>query len=95
MTVSWTESALADLQVIDAYIARNSPRYARSMIERIVARVEWEATYPGLGPVVREYSDETLREVFEAPYRIIYRIQEDSIGIVAVIHGARRLPSGL
>ena len=27
MTVNWTESALADLQAIESYLARHSPKY--------------------------------------------------------------------
>ena len=35
MNVHWTESALADLQAVEAYISRHSPQYALGMIERI------------------------------------------------------------
>jgi plasmid stabilization system protein ParE len=95
MTVSWTESALADLQAIEAHIALRSPRYAHALIERIVAHTARLADFPRIGPIVREYGDESLREVFEDPFRIVYRIDEDSISIVTIIHGARRLPRGL
>ncbi len=44
--------------------------------------------------MVPECEDELLRELFESPYRIIYRIMDDQIDIVAVIHAARRLPRG-
>jgi plasmid stabilization system protein ParE len=40
MTVNWTESALADLRAIEAYIPRHSARYGRGMVERIFARTE-------------------------------------------------------
>jgi len=33
--------------------------------------------------------------LFEDPYRIIYRVLEQQIDIVAVVHAARRMPRGL
>jgi toxin ParE1/3/4 len=95
MNVHWTESALADLRAIEAYISRHSTRYARGMIERIFARSERLAAHPRSGPVVPEYQDETLRELFEDPYRIVYRVLEDQVDVVAVVHSARRMPRGV
>ncbi|WP_169977737.1 type II toxin-antitoxin system RelE/ParE family toxin [Tautonia rosea] len=93
MIVRWTESALADLEAIEAFIARHSPRYARAMVGRIFQRCEQIAALPGAGPMVPEFEDATLREVFEHPYRIVYQlVDEERIDVVAVVHGARRLP---
>jgi plasmid stabilization system protein ParE len=95
MNVHWTESALADLQAIEVVIARHSQRYARGMVERIYGRSERLATHPRSGPIVPEYQDESLRELFEDPYRIVYRVLEDRVDIVAVVHSARRMPRAL
>ena len=40
MNVHWTESALADLEAVEANIARHSQHYVRSLVERIFARSE-------------------------------------------------------
>lgn len=95
MNVHWTEAALSDLRAVEAYIARHSPQYARSLIERIFARSGELADFPHLGPMVPEYDDEAIRELFEDPYRIVYRVLEAQIDIVAVVHASRRLPRGL
>ena len=95
MTIHWTEAALADLRSVQAYIARHSAQYATSLLERIFARTEQLADQPHLGGMVPEHEDESLREVFEHPYRIIYRVLERQIDVVAVVHAARRLPRGL
>jgi plasmid stabilization system protein ParE len=95
MTVNWTEAALADLQAIEAYLARHSPRYGRSMVERIFAHTEQLVDFPQLGAVVPEYEDESLRELLESPYRIVYRVYVDRVDVVAVVHGARRMPRRL
>jgi toxin ParE1/3/4 len=95
MNVRWTEAALADLQAVQAYIARHSEQYALGMVERIFERSEVLASQPRLGQVVPEYEDETLRELFVDPYRIVSRLLDDQVDIVAVVHGARRMPRGL
>lgn len=95
MSVYWTEAALADLRAIEAYIERHSPRYALSMVERIFDRSELLTSQPRLGPMVPEFEEETLRESFENPYRIIYRIVDPRIDVVAVVHAVRKLPPGL
>ncbi|MFO0808559.1 MAG: type II toxin-antitoxin system RelE/ParE family toxin [Gemmataceae bacterium] len=95
MNVHWTESALRDLRAIEAYIGQHSPRYALSMVERIFDRTGVLATHPRQGAMVPERDEETLRELFEDPYRIVYRILEHQIDVVAVVHGARRFPRGI
>ncbi len=84
VNVRWAEAALADLQAVEAYIARHSEQYARAKVERIFERSELLATQSRLGPVVPEYEDETLRELFVDPYRIVYRLLDDQPDIVAV-----------
>ena len=95
MNIHWTEAALADLRAAEVYIARHSPQYAANLVVRIFVRTGKLADHPYLGWVVPEHEDDSLREVFEHPYRIIYRILEQQIDIVAVVHAARRFPRGL
>ncbi len=45
--------------------------------------------------MVAEYAPEDIREIFEKPYRIIYRTLPDRVDVLAVIHGARRLPHSI
>ncbi|HEV8061410.1 MAG TPA: type II toxin-antitoxin system RelE/ParE family toxin, partial [Gemmataceae bacterium] len=68
MTVNWTESALADLEAIERHIARHSPRYGRSLVERIFAKTEQLVAFPQLGAEVPEYADGSLRELIESSY---------------------------
>lgn len=92
MTVHWTETAIAHLQSIRDYIARNSPGYAQALADRITRRTEGLVGSSLLGAEVAEYADESIREVLEHPYRVIYRVAPDRLEILAVVHGARRLP---
>jgi len=92
MTVLWTDNAISHLIAIYDYIARDSAFYAQRMIDRLTKRSTQLADFPKSGRVVPEYEEEDIREVVEKPYRLIYRISPDRIEILAVIHGAQRLP---
>ncbi len=89
----WTRPALEDVQEIRAYIARDSQRYARIVTERLVAAVERLTDHPLSGRVVPEVGQNTLREVIEPPYRIVYRVRAELLEVVAVVHSARQFPS--
>jgi toxin ParE1/3/4 len=92
MNVYWTLNAIKHLTNIYEYIALNSPTYARRMIDRITRRSEQISTQPLSGRKVPEYEAEDIRELIENPYRLIYRIKQDQIDVLAVIHGAQLLP---
>jgi toxin ParE1/3/4 len=92
MTVHWTPTAVAHLRAIRDYIARNSPGYAQAVVDRIIRRTETLAALPHIGAEVPEYADESIRELVEHPYRIIYRAAAERVDVLAVVHGARRLP---
>jgi plasmid stabilization system protein ParE len=92
MDVRWTETAVRHLTAIHDYIARDSPIYARRMVDRLTRRSAQIAEYPTSGRMVPEYGDPHIRQLLEKPYRIIYRIMPDRIDVLAVVHGARLLP---
>lgn len=89
--VVWTETALADLDALAAYIARDSSTYAARVVERIIAAIGRAADFPMSGRVVPEYEREALRETVVWPYRIVYLAEPDLIRIVTIVHGARLL----
>jgi plasmid stabilization system protein ParE len=91
MKVLWTRTAAGHLTDIYEYIARDSRRYAKRMVDRITGRSKQIAGHPESAPIVPEYGDAAVREVLEGPYRVIYRIQSDAVIVLAVIHGARLL----
>jgi len=92
MMVEWSERAAAELLSIRGYLNQTSPAYAQLIAEKIIRRTEQLADQPLTGAEVPEYQDETLREVFERPYRIMYRVSAQRIQIVAIIHASRQLP---
>lgn len=95
MTVHWTSTAIGHLLAIHEFIARDSPTYARRMVDRLTARSQQLAGFPLSGAVVPEYESPEVREIVERPYRIIYRVGTDRVDVLAVIHGAQLLPPEL
>jgi toxin ParE1/3/4 len=65
------------------------------MVERIFDRAAQLENHPLLGAAVRQYGDESIRELLAKPYRVIYRVLEHQVDILAVIHAARSMPGGL
>jgi len=91
MRVRWTHNAIEHLANIYEYIALNSPFYAKQMVDRITRRSAQIGDQPFSGRKVPEYQADDIRELIETPYRIIYRVKQDQIDVLAVIHGARLL----
>jgi plasmid stabilization system protein ParE len=89
VNVHWTATARRHLRAIHDYTARDSQFYAKRMAARIIDRSEQIAEFPQSGRVVPEYVRGDVREVFEGPYRIMYRIRKEAIHVIAVVHGAR------
>ena len=87
--VVWSPRAVEDVRAIAAYVAEDSLAYAKSVAQRIVASTRKLANFPMSGRVVPELGDENIREVFAYSYRIIYRIEGQTVTIAAVVHGKR------
>jgi toxin ParE1/3/4 len=89
--IGWSRRALNDLEGIAEYIAADSPAYSGIVVKKIVSQTKVLAQFPRAGHKIPEFDDESMREMIVYSYRIIYRVQENEIVIVAVIHGKRSL----
>ncbi len=89
--VTWSPEALNDVDAIADYIHRDSRVYARAVAEKIIEASRNLKGFPNAGRVVPELGAETIRERFVYSYRLIYRVEDDIVLIVAVIHGKRLL----
>lgn len=91
MKVVWTERALTDLREIRNWISTDSPCYAFRMVERVVECAESLETMPRRGHAVPEAQADDILEIHSEPYRIIYKVFPDSVGILSIVHMARNL----
>ena len=55
--VVWSNSALADVNAIAAYIAKDSPAYARTVVKRLITLTRTLSRFPNLGRQVPEYGE--------------------------------------
>lgn len=90
MKLVFDEKALADLEGIYNWIAKDNASAALAAVERVFASVEHLATFPHVGHAGR---DEGTQEwvVPRLPYIVIYEIhaERDEVIVVAVVHGAQ------
>lgn len=90
--VFWTPEALARLEDIEAYIARDVPAAAKDIVAQLLARSRQLARVPRSGRQISAYPGEELRELLERPYRLIYRVSTERVDILTVMHYRQLLP---
>ena len=91
MKIFWTKTAEKHLDSIYNFISLTSPQYAIQMVDRITKRSKQLSDFPFSGRKVPEYRTHQIRELIEAPYRIIYYVEPNQIDILAVIHSHRQI----
>ena len=87
----WTEPALADLEAIYDFIAKDSEYYASSFLEEIIQQPEKLIDFPEIGRIVPEADQNDIRELIFQNYRIIYQLDDEIIMLLTVIHAKREL----
>jgi len=90
-TVEWSPEATEDLESIAEYITEGSGFYAGAVVSKILAVSRKLPEQAPIGRIVPEIGDKKIRERFVYSYRLIYRIEDYTINIVAIIHGKRLL----
>ena len=93
--VRWTYTSKLDLKQIYNYIAKDSLYYAKKVINDIVEKSEQLDMFPNIGRKVEEVNEEELKEIIIYSYRLIYRIVEDGVNIVALVHCRQNLTSDM
>lgn len=90
MNVLIHAKAADDLDGIFAWIAKDNPRAAVHVVQRIRDRIGRLGT-PGLAHIGRPGLVESTRELVEPPYIIVYRIHDDrdELIVLAIFHAAR------
>lgn len=89
--LEWSNEALEDIESIATYIEKDSPVYAKSVVSKFFEKAEIIKDFTELGRIVPELNDSTIREIFVYSYRLIYKIDSNTVLFVAVIHGKRLL----
>lgn len=89
--IIWTDFAIEDLKLIHEFISKDSKRYADRFVEKLINRVDQLEHFPKSGRVVPEFNSDSIRELIEGNYRIIYKLSFSQVSIIRVHHAARQL----
>ncbi len=92
MRVYWTDRAFDHLLQIREHLRFTSEVYAERIMDRLVSRSVQLEAFPHSGRRVPEYARDDVRELLEEPYRVIYRLRDARLDVLAVVHERRQLP---
>jgi toxin ParE1/3/4 len=89
--VRWSPEAAADFATIVEYIRRENPTAAERVARTIYEGVAAVASFPKQG---RPGKTKGTRELVftPLPYVAVYRLRDDTVDIVRILHGAQRWP---
>ncbi|MDR2718222.1 MAG: type II toxin-antitoxin system RelE/ParE family toxin [Treponema sp.] len=92
--VNMTQSAENDLNEIILFIAQNNPQTALKIMEKIQARINTLDHFPYRGTYVPELLAKNMkdyRQITESPWKIIYKVDDDIVNILAILDSRRNL----
>lgn len=93
MSYRLSSRALSDLESIVDYLSDVNPKAALRLVDRLEERWELLVTQPRSG-VLRQDLGPDLREVIVGEYLSIYRLDDNDIQILRVLHGRRNITAG-
>ncbi len=86
--LKWTQNAKSDLLNIVDYIKSDNPSIAKDVYLKIRKQAESSNFFPLKGCVVPELQKEGItlyREVISTPWRIMYKVGDDTVYIMAIL----------
>jgi addiction module RelE/StbE family toxin len=89
LIVRWTPIALEDLNHAFEFISLDKPGAAKATIAKVLKSLEQLKNFPESGRVGRVKSTREL-VVKTTPYLIVYRLNENYLEILTVLHSSRK-----
>ena len=90
MNIFWTVFAQDDLNAIFDYIVVEDQDAAIRLVRNIRTKVDALTEYPYMGKIGRVSGTREL--LVDRKYYIIYRVIDDNIHILNIIHNSRKYP---
>jgi toxin ParE1/3/4 len=94
MPIVWLPAAVGDLIHIRTYIADRDPQSASEIGERIDCTVSYLAVMPNIGRAGRIFGTREL-VISGMPFLVVYRLANNRIEILRVLHGRQSFPESL
>ena len=86
MQIIWYNKAEEDLNSNIAFIARKSPQNAIIVLERLITLIDSLGLFPFKYPKEPIYNNTNIRFVTKWSYKIIYRIESNTIYILRIFN---------
>lgn len=90
MKVRLTPEAKADLEEIGDRIAERNPARAVTYVQELRERAHRVGEFPRAGPPRPQWGED-IRIAVYGKYLIVYRVRDETVQILRVVHGARDL----
>ncbi len=87
--VAWTPGARQALEEAIEYVAADSPATGRELLDRVLDAAASLSELGERGRRVEEYDDPSVRELLVHPYRLLYRVRDEVVEIIALLHQRR------
>ena len=91
MKVTWTEQAWARLLEIERFVARDDPRAAARLVDKLIDQGDALAEHPERGRRLPELPESGSRELIVGNDRIVYRRAPKAVEVLTVFEGHRLL----
>ncbi len=91
MQVKWLHRALRNLEQARNYVFPANPTAAQELIIKIQNAANQLENYPFMGKSGRVEGTKELI-ISNSPYILIYRVKDESVEIIRILHTSKRYP---
>jgi plasmid stabilization system protein ParE len=88
--IVWSPVALQRVEEIVDHVSSDRPGAAREWAEGLFDLVDRLRAFPDRGRIVPELGQPSIRELIYGDYRVVYKIEGATIGVLTVRHGRRQ-----
>ena len=89
VNINWTDEASFWLKDIHDYIAIDNSKIAKKVINEIFTKTQILSSFPKIGYLYKDDTNNEVRVLLYGHYRIAYLIKDtETIDILGVFHGA-------
>lgn len=87
--IIWLDFAKQDLFIIYYFISKDSNNRAENLLNEINLGINNLILFPEKGRIIPELNLNNYRELLVGSYRVLYRIEKDTIFILTILHMSR------
>jgi len=91
MKIKWVRLALTDLDEAAAFISQDNPQAAERIVKRIRDAARLLSDQPDAGRPGRVHGTREL-VIADTPFILPYRVVQNTVQILRVLHGSRSWP---